>query len=166
MNPMDIEIAEATTADLDGILELQARNQPDRGGTLSHRFPRDRMAAMVKAMPVIVARHGGRVIGYLVSAPLSLNADVPVLQAMLAVYRGAPDAYVYGPICVDADERGQGLSRAMFAALRKRLPGREGILFVRHDNAASLNAHAKMGMRTVATFTHGGVAYDVLSYIG
>jgi hypothetical protein len=166
MNPMDIEIAEATTADLDGILELQARNQPDRGGTLSHRFPRDRMAAMVKAMPVIVARHGGRVIGYLVSAPLSLNADVPVLQAMLAVYRGAPDAYVYGPICVDADERGQGLSRAMFAALRKRLPGREGILFVRHDNAASLSAHAKMGMRTVATFTHGGVAYDVLSYIG
>jgi len=166
VNPTDIEIAEATAADLEGILDLQARNQPDRGGTLSHSFARERMAAMVAAMPVIVARRGGRVIGYLVSSPLSLNDDVPILQATLAAYCGASDAYVYGPICVDVDERGQGLSRAMFAALRKRLPGREGILFIRHDNAASLSTHAKMGMRTVATFTHGGVAYDVLSYIG
>ena len=31
----DIEIAIATAEDIDGILDLQARNQPERGGVLS-----------------------------------------------------------------------------------------------------------------------------------
>jgi L-amino acid N-acyltransferase YncA len=47
----------------------------------------------------------------------------------------------------------------VFAALRARLPGREGVLFIRRDNAASLKAHARMGMREVAEFTHGGAVF-------
>jgi hypothetical protein len=35
------EIAQATAEDIDGILDLQERNQPERGGTLSARLPRD-----------------------------------------------------------------------------------------------------------------------------
>jgi L-amino acid N-acyltransferase YncA len=54
----------------------------------------------------------------------------------------------------------------VFAALRARLPGREGVLFIRRDNAASLKAHARMGMREVAEFTHGGAVFAVLSYVG
>ena len=54
----------------------------------------------------------------------------------------------------------------MFAALRTRLPGREGVLFVRRDNAVSLRAHARMGMREVAAFTHGGAEMAVLAYVG
>ena len=117
-------------------------------------------------MPVVVARREGRVVGYLVSSPLSANAGVPVVRAMLAAYRGAPGAYVYRPICVEEGERGRGLAGAMFAALRARLPGREGVLFIRRDNIASLRAHARMGMREVAQFTHGGAAFAVLSYTG
>jgi predicted GNAT superfamily acetyltransferase len=115
-------------------------------------------------MPVIVARREGRVVGYLVSSSLAANADVPVVQAMLAAYRGTPNAYVYGPVCVDAAERGRGLAAAMFAALQARLPGREGVLFIRRDNTASLRAHARMGMHEVTTFTHGGAEFAVLSY--
>ena len=117
-------------------------------------------------MPIVVARHEGRVVGYLVSSPLSANADVPIVQAMLAAYRGARNAYVYGPICVEETKRGRGLAGAMFAALRAQLPGREGVLFIRRDNPASLRAHARMGMQEVAEFTHGGAAFAVLSYNG
>ena len=53
----------------------------------------------------------------------------------------------------------------MFAELRQLLPEREGVLFIRRDNPASLRAHARMGMREVAEFTHGGAAFAVLSYI-
>jgi L-amino acid N-acyltransferase YncA len=159
-------ISLATEDDIEGILELQDRNQPDRGGTLSARFPRVWFEQALAAMPVVVARREGRVVGYLVSSPLSAHAEVPVVRAMLAVYGGAPDAYVYGPICVEEAERGRGLVGAMFAALRARLPGREGVLFIRRDNAASLKAHARMGMREVAGFTHDGAAFAVLSYIG
>ena len=53
-----------------------------------------------------------------------------------------------------------------FAAARARLPGREGALCIRRDNAASLRAHTRMGMREVAGFTHGGAETAVLAYVG
>jgi L-amino acid N-acyltransferase YncA len=160
------DVGLAAEGDIEGILELQDRNQPDRSGTLSARLSRGWFEAALTAMPVIVARREGRVVGYLVSSPLAAYADVPVVQAMLAAYGGSPGAYVYGPICVEKAERGRGLAGAMFAELRARLPRREGVLFIRRDNAASLRAHIRMGMREVAEFTHGGTAFVVLSYIG
>jgi GNAT superfamily N-acetyltransferase len=87
------------------------------------------------------------VIGDLVSSPVAAHAEVPAVRAMLQAYRGASDAYVYGPICVEEPERGRGVADAMVAALRARLPRREGILFIRRDNDSSLRVHARMGMR-------------------
>jgi L-amino acid N-acyltransferase YncA len=117
-------------------------------------------------MPVIVARRDGRVVGFLVSSAKHPPPEAPVMRAMLHAWPGAEDAYVYGPICVAADERGRGLAAAMFAALRARLPGREGVLFIRSDNTASARAHTKMGMRQVAAFRHGGTEMLVLAYMG
>ena len=159
------EIDLANEHDIDGILDLQECNLPP-SGTLSARLPRAWFEAGMAAMPIVVARRDGHVVGYLASAPLAAGTGVPVIEAMLRAYRGAPDAYVYGPICVAEVERGRGLASAMFAALRERLPGREGILFIRRDNAASLRAHAKMGMQEVAEFTHDGALHAVLSYVG
>ena len=45
-------------------------------------------------------------------------------------------------------------------------PGREGVLFVRHDNVASPRAHETMGMREVAGFAQGGAEMAVLAYVG
>jgi predicted GNAT family acetyltransferase len=89
-----------------------------------------------------------------------------VIAAMLRAYPGAEDAYVYGPVCVAAEERGHGLAAVMFAALRAELPGREGILFIRTDNVASLRAHVRTGVRQVAEFEHDGAALIALAYIG
>jgi hypothetical protein len=160
------DIAPATEHDLDAILDLQDRNLPKSGGTLSARLAREWFETAIAAMPVIVAKRAGRLVGYLASAPVSGFAEVAVVQAMLEAYRGASDAYIYGPICVDEIERGCGVANGMFALLRARLPGREGILFIRCDNTASLRAHARMGMHDVAKFDHNGVRYLVLSYVG
>ncbi len=62
------EIAQATAEDIDGILGLQGRNQPERGAALSARLPREWLEAAVADMPVIVAKEKGRVVGYLISA--------------------------------------------------------------------------------------------------
>ncbi|CAN7580191.1 N-acetyltransferase family protein [Mesorhizobium sp. LjNodule214] len=160
------EIALATEHDLDAVLDLQERNLPKRGGTLSACLSRGWFETAMAAMPVVVARRAGRLVGYLVSAPVAAFTEVAVVQAMLEAYRGASDAYIYGPICVDEIERGQGVANAMFASLRAQLPGREGVLFIRCDNAASLRAHARMGMREVAEFDHNGTQFVVLSYVG
>lgn len=161
-----MDICRATEIDLDGIMALQAANQPERGGMLSASLPRSRIATRMRAMPLIVARCSGRITGFLMTSTREMNADVPIIRAMLAAYPGAPDAYVYGPICVSAEERGKGVAQAMFAELQRLLPGREGVLFIRRDNPASLRAHARMGMHEVAGFVFNGNDYVALSYIG
>lgn len=159
-------IGKATDADLDGILELQEENQTGQGGTLSASLPRARIVAMMRDMPLIVARRDGRIAGFLMTTTRAMNADLPIVQAMFAAYPGTPDAYVYGPICVSANERGKGLAQAMFGELRALQPGREGILFIRRDNEASLKAHARMGMHEVGGFRFNEFDFAVFSYLG
>lgn len=159
-------VSKATETDLDGILELQAANQIERGGMLSASLPRVRIAEMMRDMPLVVARDDGRVIGFLMTTTRALNADLPIVQSMFAAYHGTDDAYVYGPICVDAAARGKGLARAMFTELRRLEPGREGILFIRRDNEASLRVHVGMGMREVAKFQFIEFDFAVFSYTG
>lgn len=166
MTKSETDIGRASEADLDGIVELQAANQPERGGTLSASLPRSRIAEMMREMPLIVARRRDHIMGFLMTSTRAMNADVPIIRAMLAAYPGTPDAYVYGPVCVDAEERSKGLAQAMFAELRGLVPAREGILFIRRDNSASLRVHEKMGMHEVAGFVFGGNEFTVLSYLG
>jgi predicted GNAT superfamily acetyltransferase len=161
-----VHIGRATEADLDGIMELQAANQPEHGGMLSASLSRSRVAEMARERPLIVARRGGAVVAFLMNSTREMNDDVPIIRAMLEAYPGTADAYVYGPICVKEEERGTGLAQAMFAELRRLEAGREGILFIRRDNPASWRAHTKMGMREVTGFVFGGTDYVVLAYVG
>jgi L-amino acid N-acyltransferase YncA len=160
----DCEIALATREDVGAILDLQERNLASRGGSLSVPFSQAWFETACADGQVIVAKRSGSVLGYLVFSTFAAQAHVPLVQAMLKAYPGTPDAYNYGPVCVAASERGRGLAGAMFAELRRRQPGREGIAFIRRDNAASLLAHKKMGMQEVAEFSHGEVEFAVVAY--
>jgi L-amino acid N-acyltransferase YncA len=164
MASSDYEIALATRDDLAGILDLQERNLREQGGTLSVRFTREWFESALADLPLLVARKAGRVVGYLVSSSKGAQGHVAIIQAMLRAYPGAPDAYLYGPICIAKSERGQDLPSLLMSALSERLPGREGITFIRRDNIRSMRAHAKIGMREVAEFTHGDAAIVVIVY--
>jgi len=163
---MAFETGPACAADLAGILALMAANQPSQGGHLSANLPRERLLSMLADLPFVVARREGEIIGFLLTGSRGMNADIPVIQAMLEAYPGDPEAYVYGPICVAEADRGQGVAQAMFACLKELLPGREGILFIRQDNPASLKAHARMAMREVASFDFRGMPHTVFAYRG
>jgi len=165
MNLGDVVIDRAGLEDVDGILKLAKENGPDHGGELSVRLERKHLQIPDQGLPNIVARRGGKVIGFL----LTLEQDQPlppIVQAMLAVYPGSPDAYMYGPICVDQAERGRGIAVAMFEELRRLQPGREGVLFIKASNEPSLRAHRKMGMREVAQYVFNGVPLVVFAYDG
>jgi L-amino acid N-acyltransferase YncA len=160
------EIALAKRDDIAGILDLQEANLRENGGTLSVRFSREWFQAALGDLPVTVARRDGRVVGYLVSSSKAAQAHAPIIKAMLEAYPGEADAYLYGPICIAETERGQSLPTALMAELSRQLPGREGITFIRRDNVASLRAHAKIGMRQVAEFDHGGASVVVVTHRG
>jgi predicted GNAT superfamily acetyltransferase len=158
------EIALATRGDIVGILDLQEQNLLGRGGLLSVRLPGAFIEAALDDLPQIVARRDGKIVAYLLAGSRSVHAQTPIIKAMFRAYSGSHDAYIYGPICVAESERGHGLATALFAELRERLPERECVAFVRRDNAASLRAHLKMGMKDVASFEHDGVAHAVLAF--
>jgi predicted GNAT superfamily acetyltransferase len=159
-----VVVARAESADVDGIVALSRANEAEAGGTLTGRRTHATVAAALARLPIIVARRGDRIVGFLLTADKAAPDLPPVVRAMLAAYAGAPDAYVYGPICVDASARGDGVAAAMVAELKRLLPGREGVLFIRRDNPASLRAHAKLGMREVAGFVHDGAEFAVFAY--
>src|SRR4051794_22291035 len=164
MTPDRYEIAPAEFDDIIGILDLQAENLPERGGVLSVRLSFEWFDTARAEMPLIVASHDGRVVGYLVASSVKSQAHIPIVQGMLRAYPGDPDSYIYGPICVAANERGQGLPTRMFAAQRARMGGRPCFTFIRRDNTVSLRAHAKIGFREVAGYSHDGIAQVILAY--
>jgi predicted GNAT superfamily acetyltransferase len=159
-------IAVATPTDIAGIVALQDENQPEHGGILSVRFPRAWIEGAVADQSIIVARRNGAIAGYVISGELAAQTHVPVIQAMLRAYRPPAGTYMYGPVCIAQSERGKGIAGALFESLRARLPGRDSITFIRADNAVSRRAHAKMGMKEVAEFTHDGVEQIVVIYKG
>lgn len=161
-----IEIGLACEADVPGIHALMLANVAANGGRLSASFSPAEILAMQQTLPMIVARREGLVVGFLMASSREAGGGIPIIRTMLEAYRGAENAYVYGPICVDSTLRGRGLAQAMFAELRRRLPGREGILFVRQDNEASLRAHRKMGLREVAEFDFRDCVHSVFAYGG
>ncbi|OQS10788.1 N-acetyltransferase [Chromobacterium violaceum] len=162
-----LDIRPASLEDLDGVAALLQANAPSSGGALTGEFPAAKVAAMLRSdLPAVAALRDGRIVGVLFASSTTQPSPPPPVAAMLRAWPGEPDAYVYGPICVAESERGQGLPARLYAAQRSLLPGREAILFIRRDNAASLRAHLRLGLREVAGFTLAGAAYAVLSGTG
>ena len=160
------EITPAVRDDVADILALQEQNLREHGGALSVRLSRDWFEEALADMPILVARREGRLVGYLVSSSPAAQAGFPVIRAMLGVYPLPAGAYVSGPICVADAERGRDLPLALVSVLRQRLPGRQGVTFVRRDNERSMRAAARVGMREVAGFVHAGAQMAVLVYPG
>lgn len=157
-------VSTATSHDIPEILALQLDNQVSRGGALSIEFPARWFEAVIKDMPIVVARRDGRLVGYLVSSLPAATQHLPLPLAKHRAYPSGPGAYNSGPLCIAASERGRGLVAKLFETQRSLLKDREGVAFIRRDNAASRAAHAKHGFREVAEFSHAGVEYLVVSF--
>jgi hypothetical protein len=131
-----------------------------------------RMAAQ---SPQAIALSGGRVVGYCLSLPLSLQAEVPSLAPMFeqfgrCVYRGRPlPAYrliVGGQVCVDRGHRGQGLMARLYEQLRVSL-GRGCDLCVTEiatRNGVSVRAHERMGFQIISTYSDGGEEWVIVAW--
>jgi hypothetical protein len=155
------DIRAATAEDIPELLALQADNQISRGGALSIEFPATWFADVIRVMPIVTAWREHRLVGFLVSSPREATQHLPLGKAKFGAYPVGSNAYNSGPLCIAATERGRGLVAQLFDKQQSLLPGREGVAFIRRDNAASRAAHAKCGFREVAEFSYAGVDYLV-----
>ncbi len=173
----------ATLQDLSAILDLQEANfvgnlsiEDRQSGFLSARFTRSQLAEMADDIGIMVADNGQQVLGFLCASQRDFNRQFPLLAVMLQQcdriqYRGKPlsshNSFIYGPVCIDRSQRGRGLLRGLYEALRQEVAGkyRVGVTFIAKENPHSLRAHVDgLGMAEVGKFEFGGRGYNILAF--
>ncbi|CAB9498312.1 Inherit from bctoNOG: GCN5-related N-acetyltransferase [Seminavis robusta] len=173
-------IAQATDADIEGILQLQAKNLPKNISkeeaesqgfvTIQHDF--DVLQRMNSPHPHVVAKEPDtqKVIGYALVMLPEFRHDIPagaplVDQIDTVVYEGdrlgeedrnsKTKKYVLvGQLCVAKEYRGQGISSAMYREYQRRMAPhfRYVVTAVDLRNTRSMRAHEKVGFQVVHRF--------------
>jgi L-amino acid N-acyltransferase YncA len=156
----------AASDDIPAIVAMQEVNLHENGGGLSVRQTADWFRRTMSEMPIVIARRDGVVVGYALATSIAAKAHVGIVQTMLRAFPVPPNCYLYGPVCVTETERGNGLAGMMYQEMRKRLPGRTAMSFVRSDNMPSLRANRKMGKMELGEFIHDGESYIVFAFTG
>jgi GNAT superfamily N-acetyltransferase len=154
------------------ILELQALNHPSAlsAGTMADqgfvtvRHEPAVLLRMNEAAPGIIAKAGGRVVGYALVMPRSFAAFVPILRPLFETldglsWRGVrlsdnPRWFVMGQICVANGFRGSGIFDGLYRAMAETCRDRFDftITEVAARNTRSLRAHARAGFQTLHAY--------------
>jgi L-amino acid N-acyltransferase YncA len=164
MTGANYETGLAATDDIPAILAMQDVNLHENGGGLSVRQTADWFRRTMSEMPIVVARRNGVAVGYALATSIAAKSHVGIVQTMLRAFPAPPSCYLYGSVCVAESERGNGLAAMMYQEMRKRLPGRMAMSFVRSDNMPSIRANRKMGKMELGEFMHDGETYLVFAF--
>jgi hypothetical protein len=131
-----------------------------------------RMAAQA---PQAIAVSDGRVVGYCLSLPLSLQGELPSLRPMFEQFRccfyrqRALCDYrliVGGQVCVDRGHRGKGLLAGLYEQVRTSLPFHCDLCVteIATRNVVSVRAHHRMGFETVSTYSDGQEEWVIVAW--
>jgi hypothetical protein len=177
-----IQYRKESPADFEGILLLQHQNlltnlkgEDLSQGYLSIEFTREQLHKINSELGIFVAVQGKAVIGYLMAETAEFAVGSLLISNMLKRLKGVlfdGDAlsccfFVYGPVCIDRQSRGQGILEGLFGIMKESLKAHYdvGIAFVSQGNPRSLQAHtAKLGMRVIDEFEFGGERYSTLGF--
>jgi GNAT superfamily N-acetyltransferase len=151
---------------------LRAEQQAQQGFVFAeHTIPLLQM--MAAHLPQVIALSDGKVIGYNLAMPASMQYALPSLVPMFTEfartqYKGRPLAtyhfMVGGQVCVEQAFRGQGLLRRLYHETRDRLPAGYQLCVteVAARNHVSLHAHQKMGFEVASTYHDGTELWNVV----
>ena len=155
-------------------LSLPAEVQSVEGFVFAeHTLPL--LRRMAAQSPQAIALSEGRVVGYCLSLPLSLQAEVPALVPMFeqfrrCVYRGKPlldyRLVVGGQVCVDREHRGQGLLARLYEQIRVSVgQGRDlCVTEIATRNQVSVRAHERMGFEVISNYSDAGEEWVIVAW--
>jgi ribosomal protein S18 acetylase RimI-like enzyme len=159
-------VRKATIEDISRISALLVANGVDRGGALVGDWREPEIRRRIERRDLVLTAYEGEQLAGVLLTEEREQATAPRVLAMLRAWPGRADAYVYGPVCVDAAARGKGVLQKLYTKLMQERPGAEAILFIRRNNEQSLKAHLRLGLQEVARFEMSGEIYLVLSSQG
>jgi len=173
----------ARPQDYPAIIRLQSASfigniseEERKEGFLSAEFSRAQVAEMAEDLGTTIATVDGAVVAFLCAFRNEFNHGSPVIAKMLESYDrlsfgGRPlsafKSYIYGPVCIGREYRGQGLLRGLYKAQKKDLAGQFeiGVAFVARNNPHSLSAHvAGLGMIEAGDFLVDDNNYVTLAF--
>jgi Acetyltransferase (GNAT) family len=122
--------------------------------TVEHNF--EKLEAMHKSLPQIVAYQQNKVIAYALSMPVTFKNIIPELTPMCElldtlIYKGKKLAqykyYIMGQICIDKSVRGQGVFQKLYLQHAVEFSDKFDFIVteVSINNKRSMRAHEKVG---------------------
>ena len=179
---MDIRVANED--DIGGVIVLQGKNlvsclaEDERGdGFVTTPFTEAQLVAILGLDGLFVAiDDGGIVRGYVMAAGWDYFSQWAMFPFMIEKLSGVAfgglvvddkNSFQYGPVCVDAVVRGQGVFEGMFELMRAEMKRRYpiGLTFINTVNGRSYVAHTKkVGLRVVDEFGYGDQRYYCLGF--
>jgi len=167
---MEITVA-STDRHLEEILELQRRYHvravsaevADREGFVFAEHTVPLLRRMAEQSPQAIALSEGRVAGYCLTLPQSLQTEVPSLAPMFEQfgrcdYRGraltSRRLVVGGQVCVDREHRGKGLLARLYDQIRVSVGQARDLCVteIATRNRVSIRAHEKMGFEIISRY--------------
>ena len=126
-------------------------------GFLTVRHDPAVLQRMNATTPAVIAKDGGRVVGYALVMPRAFAADVPILLPMFDMLDGLswkgiplrdnPRWFVMGQICVAEGYRGMGVFDGMYLKMKEVYKPEYDftVTEVAERNTRSLRAHERVG---------------------
>jgi len=160
-----------TQEELEQILALQKQNLAVRLTveeitaqgfvTVSHRY--EDLYKMNEREAHVIAKDNDRVIAYLLAMTVHARFDIPILRPMFEMFEEVMyqqkkiadyNYMVVGQVCVAAGYRGQGIFDACYAAYKNYYKDKYdfAITEIATRNQRSLNAHKRVGFKTIHTY--------------
>jgi hypothetical protein len=166
--------------EIEALLDLQRANLKqnldaqtiDSQGFVSFTYDIPTMQRMIAAAPTIIARaDDGTIVGYALSATLDFSATNELL-APLATFsqKISPlsnrQFYLCGQVCVREGWRGLGVFDALYEGHRRVLGSSYDCIVteIADENQRSLNAHYRVGFKTIHRYTEGVIDWHVVAW--
>lgn len=172
---MDLIIRAMDSNDLGWVLALYQANARDaltprqraRQGFVQGRMSRESLSDMLEGPGAYVAVLDGKGVAALFTHEITTVGDGPGAHAgRLAIEEGLPRPFLYGPVVVAEQARGQGVMRKLSEhALRQAAARFEtAVAFTDAENPASAAAHRRLGWQPIGTFDLGERSFEVITH--
>ncbi len=173
----------AKTEDISGVLALQElylvsnlTEKEKEGGFVTTPFTTKQLQEIIEQEGLFLAKDNNRIIAYIFAASWDYFSQWPIFRYMTPILPDIPfkdfnitttNSFQYGPICIRADYRGQGLIKPFFEFMRihmiKKFP--LAITFINKTNKPSKKAHTeKLNWSIIGNFQFNNNEYYILGY--
>ncbi len=177
---MQVQLAQP--ADFDAILQLQAQfhlsaTPEDQlaDGFVTTQLNGETLEKMRAHRAIWVAKIDEEIVAYACAIEWDFYANSRFVEAVFERFPlpfgeqtiTAHNSFIYGPACIAATARGQGILPALTDAIKACYADSRafGVCFVDVRNARSLAAHErKLGFTRVATLPFADVTYNMLAF--